>query len=157
MNAVSLHRPAHWLHVRGVPILPRIFEYLVFFLFNSYIPASAVIGIGSRCAYGGIGVVVHRRARVGRNVLIGQQVTIGGRSGHQEVPVIEDDVYLGAGCKVLGPIRVGRGAVVGANAVVLHDVPAGAVVAGVPARVVKVRTPHSDDEHPTTTRVDDAE
>ena len=59
-------------------------------------------------------------------------MVIGGRSEIYEVPVIEDDVQIGAGAKVLGPIRVGRGAVIGANAVVLHDVPPGAVVVGIP-------------------------
>ena len=64
--------------------------------------------------------------------MIGPQVTIGGRSDLWDVPIIEDDVYIGTGAKVLGPITVGRGATIGANAVVIHDVPAGASVAGVP-------------------------
>jgi serine O-acetyltransferase len=68
--------------------------------------------------------------------MIGTQVTIGGRSGLWDVPVIEDYVYIGTGAKVLGPIRVGRGATIGANAVVIHEVPPGAAVAGVPARIV---------------------
>ncbi len=70
--------------------------------------------------------------------MIGPGVVIGGRSEIYEVPVIEDDVQIGVGAKVLGPIRVGRGAVVGANAVVLHDVPPGAVVVGIPARVLRI-------------------
>jgi len=64
-------------------------------------------------------------------VVIGQQVTLGGRDLNiDHMPVIEDGVYLGAGCKVLGKVVVGRGAIVGANAVVTKDVPAGAVVVG---------------------------
>ena len=65
---------------------------------------------------------------------------IGGRSHIYEVPVIEDLVEIGVGAKVLGPIRVGRGAVIGANAVVLHDVPPGAVVVGIPARVLRIES-----------------
>ncbi|WP_437731640.1 serine O-acetyltransferase [Sorangium sp. So ce1335] len=137
MNAIHLYNVAHWCHVRRIPVVPRLLYWLIFLLYNSSIPPSAEIGAGTRFGYGGMGVVVHARARIGRNVTIAQQVTIGGRSGHHEVPVVEDDVYLGAGAKILGPIRIGRGAVVGANAVVIKDVPAGATVGGVPARILK--------------------
>lgn len=77
------------------------------------------------------GVVVGSRVQLGENVVIGQQVTLGGRDlDLDHMPVIQDGVYLGAGCKVLGQVVVGRGAIVGANAVVTKDVPAGAVVVG---------------------------
>jgi serine O-acetyltransferase len=69
--------------------------------------------------------------------MIGQNVTVGGRSGHESVPMIGDDVYIGAGARVLGPIHVGNGATIGANAVVLSDVHAGQSVAGVPARPIR--------------------
>ena len=77
------------------------------------------------------GIVVGSRVQLGKNVVIGHQVTLGGRDLNiDHMPVIEDGVYLGAGCKVLGKVVVGRGAIVGANAVVTKDVPAGAVVVG---------------------------
>jgi len=65
-------------------------------------------------------------------------VTIGGRGGFHEVPVIGNDVFLSArGATILGPVKIGDGSIIGANAVVLHDVPAHAVAAGNPARVIK--------------------
>jgi serine O-acetyltransferase len=84
-----------------------------------------------------MGIVIHRRVVIGEDCMIGQHVTIGGRSGHYEVPVLGNNVFVGVGAKVLGPIKVGDHAVIGANAVVLHDVPPHAVVAGVPARIIK--------------------
>ena len=70
--------------------------------------------------------------------MIGQQVTIGGRSHIFEVSTIMGDrVYIGGGAKILSNVHVGDGAVIGANAVVIHDVPAHSVVGGVPARVIK--------------------
>jgi serine O-acetyltransferase len=91
----------------------------------------------TRLGYGGIGIVIHPEARIGERVLISHGVTIGGRGGHPGVPVIDDDVRIGAGAAILGPVHVGRGALVGANAVVLHDVRPYTVVGGVPARELK--------------------
>ena len=77
------------------------------------------------------GIVVGCRVTLGSHVVIGHQVTLGGRDlDIDHMPVIHDGVYLGAGCKVLGKVVLGRGATVGANAVVTKDVPAGSVVVG---------------------------
>jgi len=77
------------------------------------------------------GIVIHSKAHIGRRVVIMQQVTIGARDfGTNDAPTIENDVQIGAGAKVLGKIRVGQYAVIGANAVVTRDVPAGATVVG---------------------------
>lgn len=138
MDAVSIHRVGSWALMRRIPLLPRLAEIAIFLLFNSVIPASAQLGADTRLGYRGIGVVVHSRAVVGENVLIGPSVTIGGRSRSEGVPIIGDDVYVGAGARILGDIVVGSGSVIGANAVVIHDVPPRSVVAGVPARVVRM-------------------
>ncbi|WP_283640772.1 serine O-acetyltransferase [Mesonia mobilis] len=74
---------------------------------------------------------------MGKNCMIGTQVTVGGKSGHFEVPVIGDNVYLATGAKILGPIKIGNNVIVGANAVVIKDVPDNCVVAGIPAKIIK--------------------
>ena len=109
-------------------------------VFATQLPAETQLGRGVRLNYSGLGTVIHPRAVIGNHVEIGPGVVIGGRSHIYEVPVIEDHVEIGVGAKVLGPIRVGRGAVIGANAVVLHDVPPGAVVVGIPARVLRIES-----------------
>jgi serine O-acetyltransferase len=83
------------------------------------------------------GIVIHPGARIGVNCLIFQQVTIGDRGGN---PVIEGHVDIGAGAKILGPIRVGAHARVGANAVVLSNVPSGTVAVGIPAKIIAGRS-----------------
>ena len=79
-----------------------------------------------------LGIVIGREARIGKRVTIMHRVTIGNRHGRTGggMPVIEDDVFLGTGAVVIGPIRVGAGAVIGANAVITKDVPAHALVVG---------------------------
>jgi len=137
VDAMTLYRAARKLHLRGVPVLPQLLRKAIYYLHSSYIPYEAEIGEGTQVGYGGIGVVIHRAAKLGRHCLISQQVTIGGRSGLEGAPVIGDYVRIGAGAKILGNIRIGDFAVIGANAVVLKDVPPAAVVAGVPARELR--------------------
>lgn len=134
-----LHRIAHGLWRRHVPLLPRLIYGFNRIVFSVVLPPSAVVGKDVVLGYSGLGTVIHARAAIGDRVVIGAGITIGGKAPHVEVPVIGDDVDIGAGARILGPIRVGRGAVIGANAVVVKDVPAGAVVAGVPARVIRMR------------------
>ena len=138
---LAIHAVAHWLWKHKIPVIPRVLSVLNRLIFATQLPASTRLGKGVRLNYSGLGTVIHARAVIGDNVEIGPGVVIGGRSKLYEVPVIEDDVQIGVGAKVLGPIRVGRGAVIGANAVVLHDVPVGAVVVGIPARVLRIEEP----------------
>jgi serine O-acetyltransferase len=137
-NPIGVYRAAHWLWLHHVPVLPRVLEALLFLGFGARIPCEAEIGRGSILGHGGNGIVVHALAHVGERVVIAQQVTIGGTGRRSGVPRIEDDVYLGAGARVLGPIVVGRGCIVGANAVVRDSLPPGAVVASPHAVVLRV-------------------
>ena len=84
------------------------------------------------------GIVIHPGAKIGVNCLIFQQVTIGTRD-EPGAPILEGHVDVGAGAKILGPIRIGSHARVGANAVVLHDVPSGAFAVGIPAKTIDER------------------
>ncbi|HZI10110.1 MAG TPA: serine acetyltransferase [Myxococcus sp.] len=137
LDAMTLYRMARKLYLRGVPVMPAVLRKAIHYLHGSYIPYEAEIGEGTQVGYGGIGVVIHRAAKLGRHCLISQQVTIGGRSGLEGAPVIGDYVRIGAGAKILGNIRIGDFAVIGANSVVLKDVPPATVVAGVPARELR--------------------
>lgn len=81
------------------------------------------------------GVIMHKTAIVGRGCMIMQQVTLG-QTGHSGAPTVGNNVYIGAGAKLLGDITIGDGAKIGANAVVLKDVPKNATAVGVPARII---------------------
>lgn len=107
---------------------------------NCYIGRGAEFGAGFVLLHAD-GVVINRLVRGGDNVYIEHQVTIGADRGVS--PQLGNDIFIGAGAKILGPITIGDGARVGANAVVVHDVPAYATVVGVPARVVRQRR-HGD-------------
>jgi serine O-acetyltransferase len=139
LDALTFQRAAHLLHVRRHPIAARVLTRLARHLFGSYLAPETPIGAGTELGYGGIGVIIHKDARLGRDVLVSPGVVIGGRSGLPGAPDIGDRVQIGSGAKVLGPIKVGAGAFIGANAVVIHDVAEGDVVVGVPARPIERR------------------
>lgn len=136
-----LYRIARWAHLHRVPLLPQLLKIINRLMFGVVLPHTAEIGKGVLLSYQGLGTVIHRRARIGAGATIGTGVTIGGRSGHANVPVIGEGAMIGSGAKILGPVTIGSFASIGANAVVLSDVPAYAVAVGVPARVVKVMKP----------------
>lgn len=130
---ILIFRLSSLLHQKRIPWVPRLLYGINRVLFSTVIPPSVVVGRNVLFGYSGLGIVVHARCVIGDDVKISQNVTIGGRSGYEMVPVIEDGVEIGAGACILGPVRVGRGAKIGANAVVLCDVPPGAIAVGVPA------------------------
>lgn len=141
MNAAVIQRIGYALHQRGLTWLAWATYWIIFLLYNSSVPPTVCIGRGTKFAYQGIGVVVHSSAIFGTNCLIGQGVTIGATepystSAKTKCPVVGDDVYISAGARLLGDIRIGNRVVVGAGAVVLKDVPDESIVVGMPARVV---------------------
>lgn len=134
---LRLQRFSSFFYKLGLKPFGKLIDVLNYLFFNSSFPGSVKVGKGTICAYGGIGLVIHSRAEIGSGCIIGQGITIGGRSKHYEVPRIGNNVYLGAGCRILGPITIGDEVVIAPNAVVLDDVPSGSVVVGIPGRVVK--------------------
>ena len=134
---IHWYRLANFLYNYHIPILPKLIYYLQYILFNCSVPPSCIIGKGTKFGYGGIAVVIHARAVIGNNCIIGQCCTIGGKSKHYNVPRIGNNVHISTGAKILGPITIGDNVIVGANAVVVKDVPANCIVAGVPAKIIR--------------------
>lgn len=137
LNAIFFYRIANWFYKKHILFIPKLVTLLIFLIYNSKIPYQAKIGKGSKFGYGGIGVVIHDRTIIGCNCQIGQNVTIGGTSGHYEVPIIGNNVHISAGAVIIGPIKIGNNVIIGANAVVNKDVPNNCIVAGVPAKIIK--------------------
>jgi serine O-acetyltransferase len=128
--AQAFYRAKARLQALGVPLLPRICHRLAILIGQVQIGDPVVAAPGLYLLHGQ--VVIDGLTQIGSDVRIGPFVTIGLR-GSIHGPTVGDDVEIGTGAKVLGRITVGTGAAVGANAVVIEDVKAGATVAGIPA------------------------
>jgi serine O-acetyltransferase len=122
------------LQRRRVPVLPMLFHRLAMMTSQVCIGDPVVIEPGLYLAHGQ--VVIDGFVRIGPRAVVFPWVTVGLTAGEFTGPTIESDVHIGSGAKVLGPITVGRGARIGANAVVLHDVSAGSTVVGAPAHPI---------------------
>jgi serine O-acetyltransferase len=139
VQALLAHRVARALLDAGVPLLPRAIAYLSRAVTGVEIHPAATIG-GEFFIDHGSGVVIGETAEIGDRVTLYQGVTLGG-TGFQpgkRHPTLGDNVTVGSGAKLLGPIEVGDGAKIGANTVVVEDVPPGATVVGNPGHPVKV-------------------
>jgi serine O-acetyltransferase len=139
VQALLAHRVAHALHEDGASVVPRVIVYATRALTGIEIHPGARIGADFFIDHGS-GVVIGETAEIGDRVTVYQGVTLGG-TGFQRGkrhPTIEDNVTIGSGAKLLGPITVGHGAKVGANTVVVTDVPEQATVVGNPGHIVRV-------------------
>jgi len=136
--ALFFYRIAHWFYKKGLRFIPRLVSALGMFLTMIDIHPGATIGRRVFIDHG-VGVVIGETAIIGNDVLIYQQVTLGGVSTDKgkRHPTIEDGAVIGAGAKVLGNIIIGENVKVGANSVVIKDVPADCTAVGIPARVLK--------------------
>src|SRR5450432_650657 len=148
VHALLAHRVAHKLLGAGVPFLPRVIAGLARSVTGIEIHPAARIGDGFFIDHG-MGVVIGETAEIGNDVTLYQGVTLGGTgfATGKRHPTVQNNVTVGSGAKLLGPITIGHGAKIGANSVVIHDVPPNATVVGNPGHPVRVegRRPEGPD------------
>jgi serine O-acetyltransferase len=132
--ALLLYRLRVALADAGVPVLPRILQFLSAQLSGIRIGSWVLIGEGVYFPHGQ--VIIDGFVKVGRGTILCPWTGLGLMKGSFTGPTLEENVFVGTGAKILGPVTIGANARIGANAVVVSDVPAGATAVGVPARVI---------------------
>jgi serine O-acetyltransferase len=148
VHALLAHRVAHALHGVRFPFVPRLIAAVARSVTGIEIHPAAQIGDGFFIDHG-MGVVIGETAEIGTDVTLYQGVTLGGTgfATGKRHPTVQDNVTIGSGAKLLGPITIGHGAKIGANSVVIHDVPPNSTVVGNPGHPVRVegRRPEGPD------------
>ncbi len=146
VKAVFIYRLASFFHIAGFSLLARIISQAARFFTGIEIHPGAKIGKNLFIDHG-MGVVIGETSEIGNNVTIYHAVTLGGISPSVESekqkdkkrhPTIGDNVVIGSGAQILGPIKVGNGSRIAANAVVVNHVPENATMVGVPAKAIKI-------------------
>ncbi len=136
-QAIVFHRFNHWLWNRKLYLIARLMAHIARFMTGIEIHPGASIGRRFFIDHG-MGIVIGETAEIGDDASIYHGVTLGGttwKKGKRH-PTLKNNVVVGAGAKILGPITISEGARIGCNAVVVKDIPAGATVVGVPGHVV---------------------
>jgi len=148
VQAILAHRVAHALHEAGVPVAPMALSFASRALTGVEIHPAARVGAAPFIDHGS-GVVIGETAEVGNRVTIYQEVTLGGTgfARGKRHPTVGDDVTIGSGAKLLGPITIGPGSKIGANTVVIEDIPPSSTVVGNPGHPVRIegRRPEGPD------------
>lgn len=136
--SLLLYRLGHFFHAGGFHRIGKFISWTNRFLFSVWVPSSAIIGKNVKLGYWGLGIVIHSRAKIGDNCTVSQNVTIGRNLGDKNVPVIGNNVYIGPGTVIFGEIEIGNNVIIGANSVVNKSFPDNVVIAGSPARVIRI-------------------
>ena len=140
---LRLHSFGRWCYLHHVPVIPRLMKAIIYVFFNSLLPAECSIGAGTRLHHHGWCIGLHESVEVGRDCNIYNQVEIGGGHDGPDGPpiriIIGDRVNVSTGAKVCcksGTLTIGTGSTIGANAVVMSDVPPNSLAIGIPARCI---------------------
>jgi serine O-acetyltransferase len=138
LHAIWFHRIAHWLWTHNFRLLARIISHISRWLTGIEIHPGAKIGKRFFIDHG-MGVVIGETTEIGNDVTIYHQVTLGGTSTKKgkRHPTIGNNVVIGAGAKILGPVKIGNNCKIGTNSVVIKDVPPNSTVVGIPGKVVR--------------------
>ena len=141
IHALIAYRISHYLYINKLFFLARLISQISRFFTGIEIHPGAKIGRGLVIDHG-MGVVIGETAEIGDNVLLYHGVTLGGtgKDKGKRHPTVGNNVVIGAGAKVLGPIYIGSNSKIGANSVVLNNVPEGATAVGIPAKnIIKIK------------------
>ncbi|MEL7588491.1 MAG: DapH/DapD/GlmU-related protein [Prolixibacteraceae bacterium] len=135
-NAIFFYYISRWFYLHKIPIFPQLFQGLIFIFYNCHISYKAKIGKGTFLLHKGMATLILDGVQIGENSRIGMNVLITGKGPYKNVPKIGDNVWIGPGSVVSGPVIIENNVVISPNSFVNKSVPEGGIVGGIPAKII---------------------
>lgn len=135
-NAITLYRVSRWLYLKRVPFFPKIIQGVIFVLYNCHLSYLSEIGKGTFLLHKGMATLILEGVKIGFNTRIGMNVMIVGKGPYKHVPEIGNNVWIGPGSIITGPVKVLDNMIIAPNSLVNKSVPEGAIVGGSPAKII---------------------
>lgn len=136
INAIHLYRLARFFYKIKLSVLSKIITGIIFIVYSSKISYKTIIGNGTFFVYGGLGVLINENSIIGENCSIGVNSMIVGQGPYKNAPIIGNRVFIGPGAVIQGPVKIDDNVIIAPNSVVNKSIPNGAIVAGIPAKIV---------------------
>lgn len=136
MNAIRLYRVMRWLYTHKIPVLPKLLQLLIFLMYNSKVTGDSKIGKGTYFVCNGISTVLIPGTIIGDNSVLGLRFSTVRKFPYKEVPRIGNNVWIGPNVVVAGPVVIEDDVIIAGNSFVDKSVPAGAIIAGSPAKII---------------------
>jgi serine O-acetyltransferase len=135
-NAIFFYRLAIFFYKYRIPFIPKLIQGFIFVFYNCHISYKAKIGKGTYFLHKGMATLILEGVEIGENSRIGMNVLITGKGPYKNVPKIGNNVWIGPGAIISGPVQIQNNVTIAPNAVVTKSVPEGAIVGGVPAKII---------------------
>lgn len=136
INLAKINRGGYWMYQHHIPLIPKLMQLIAFVCYSSAISYKMKIGKGTFFNHGGFGVLINSKVVIGDSCKIGNNVSIVGQGPYKNVPILKDRIYVGPGVVIQGPVIIESDVIIAPNAVVTKSVPTGAIVAGIPAKII---------------------
>nr|WP_315170120.1 hypothetical protein [uncultured Flavobacterium sp.] len=135
-NAIFFYKISRWLYLNHIPVLPKLIQGIIFILFNCHISYLAKIGKGTYFLHKGIATLILDNVEIGCNSRIGMNVMITGKGPYKNVPKIGNNVWISPGVVISGAVIIEDNVIIASNSLVIKSIPCGAIVGGVPAKII---------------------
>lgn len=135
-NAIFFYHIARWCYLHRISVLPKLFQAIIFLFYNCHISYKAIIGKGTYLLHKGMATLILEGVVIGDNTRIGMNVLITGKGPYKEVPKIGNNVWISPGVVISGAVIIEDHVIIAPNTVVNKSVPEGAIVGGVPAKII---------------------
>lgn len=136
INLAKVQRVSYCMYKKQIPLFPKLIQLFIFAFYSSAVSYKVKIGKGSFFNHAGFGILINSKVEIGENCKIGNNVSIVGQGPYKHAPILKNNIFVGPGAVIQGPVIIEDNVIIAPNSVVNKSVPRNAIVAGIPAKIV---------------------